>query len=251
MLNLISKVFSKAEISKEQEQRKIVLNVYDMLQPGFITNFGYAMGIGIYHSGIEIGEHEYCFGGHDYEHVTGVFMVQPKIGPQGPLFKQSLHMGYTNLSKKQVDKVLQEISKEYIGTSYNLLTRNCNHFSEDLCKRLTGKTAPGWINRAAKLGTMFPCVIPTEWVEPPDAQTGSERTESPSSSCSSNTPLKKPTATKKKRHSESTESIRLARTAVMEDDEIDCSSPVKEPDTYRPEVIRSATRLSITAPITF
>lgn len=104
-------------------------------------------------------------------------------------------MGYTNLSKKQVDKVLQDISKEYIGTSYNLLTRyaiqkkvlseificvhthsisyrNCNHFSEDLCKRLTGKTAPGWINRAAKLGTMFPCVIPTEWVEPPDAQTG-------------------------------------------------------------------------------
>lgn len=43
--------------------------------------------IGIYHSGIEIGEHEYCFGGHDYEHVTGVFMVQPKIGPQGLLFK--------------------------------------------------------------------------------------------------------------------------------------------------------------------
>ncbi|KAG2231307.1 hypothetical protein INT48_006418 [Thamnidium elegans] len=265
MFNLISKVFNKAEISKEQEQRKIVLNVYDMLQPGFITNFGYAMGI-------EIGEHEYCFGGHDYEHVTGVFMVQPKIGPQGPLFKQSIHMGYTNLSKKQVDKVLQDISKEYIGTSYNLLTRNCNHFSEDLCKRLTGKTAPGWINRAAKLGTMFPCVIPTEWVEPPDAQTGnytfffffflkkkklvyipvwSERTESPSSSCSSNAPLKKPTVTKKKRHSESTESIRMVRTPVMEDDEIDCSSPVKEPDTYRPEVIRSATQLSIVAPVTF
>ncbi|KAI9363580.1 PPPDE putative peptidase domain-containing protein [Pilaira anomala] len=173
MFNLISKVFTKTEISKEQEQRKIVLNVYDMLQPGFITNFGYALGIGIYHSGIEIGEHEYCFGGHDYEHVTGVFMVQPKIGPQGLLFKQSIHMGYTDLSKKQVDKVLQDISKEYIGTSYNLLTRNCNHFSEELCKRLTGKAVPGWINRAAKLGTMFPCVIPTEWVEPPDAvQTG-------------------------------------------------------------------------------
>lgn len=42
---------------------------------------------GIYHSGIEIGEHEYCFGGHDYENVTGVFMVQPKVGPQGLLFK--------------------------------------------------------------------------------------------------------------------------------------------------------------------
>lgn len=59
------------------------------------------------------------------------------------------------------------------------------------------------------------------------------------------------TTTKKKRHSESTESIRMVRTPVMEDDEIDCSSPVKEPDTYRPEVIRSATQLSIAAPVTF
>jgi hypothetical protein len=154
---------------------------------------------------------------------------------------------------------------------------------------LTGKQAPGWINRAAKLGTMFPCVIPTEWVEPPDANNngnvnifikadkysqkqtvGSDTSGSPSSSsCSSNTPLnqrdsKKPPmkieiATKKKRHSStsptsrrpsgSTDSIQLVRTPVIEDDEIDCSSPVKEPDTHRPEVIRSATQLSITAPV--
>lgn len=297
MFNLFRNVFNKTEISAEQEQRKVILNVYDMLQPGFLTNFGYALGIGIYHSGIEIGEHEYCFGGHDYENVTGVFMVQPKVGPQGLLFKQSIHMGYTELTQKEVDKVLQDISKEYIGTSYNLLTRNCNHFSEDLGRRLTGKSAPGWINRAAKLGTMFPCVIPTEWVEPPEAN-GSETTASPSSSCSSNTPLKKKTskvkvstkpapppvitttkqattaavitssptspttltATKKKNHrrsstpsarrlSGSTESIRIVRTPVMEDDEIDCSSPVKEPDAHRPEVIRSATQLSIAAPV--
>lgn len=32
-------------------------------------------------------------------------------------------MGYTELTQKQVDKVLQDISKEYVGTSYNLLTR--------------------------------------------------------------------------------------------------------------------------------
>jgi hypothetical protein len=155
---------------------------------------------------------------------------------------------------------------------------------------LTGKQAPGWVNRAAKLGTMFPCVIPTEWVEPPDAnnngngkiqlfkvykiryllkQLGSDTSGSPSSSsCSSNTPLnqKKPPpmkieiVAKKKRRSTttsptsrrpsgSTDSIQLVRTPVMEDDEIDCSSPVKEPDTHRPEVIRSATQLSITAPV--
>lgn len=77
-------------------------------------------------------------------------------------------MGYTDLSEAQVKEVLHEISHEFVGTSYNLLTRNCNHFTHELCKKLTNKGAPGWINRAAKLGTMFPCVIPDEWIEPPE-----------------------------------------------------------------------------------
>ncbi|KAI8078952.1 PPPDE putative peptidase domain-containing protein [Gilbertella persicaria] len=230
MFNLIKSALNKSEVDSEQEKRKITLNVYDMLQPGFLTNLGFLLGIGIYHSGIEIGEHEYCFGGHDYEHVTGVFMVKPKVGPQGLLFKQSIHMGYTNLTQREIEQVLQDISKEYMGTSYKLLTRNCNHFSEDLCKRLTGKAAPGWINRAAKLGTMFPCVIPTEWIEPPEADN------------SLNAPLKTPPPMRTKK--ESSES--LVKT-TLENDAFDYS--LKEPDTHRPEVIRSATQLSITAPI--
>lgn len=48
--------------------------------------------------------------------------------------------------------------------------RNCNHFTSDFCRRLVGRSAPGWINRAAKIGTMFPCVVPTEWVEPPESE---------------------------------------------------------------------------------
>ncbi|KAG9072081.1 hypothetical protein KI688_006304 [Linnemannia hyalina] len=36
--------------------------------------------------------------------------------------------------------------------------------------RLTGSRPPAWINRAAKLGTMFPCVVPQGWVEPPSAE---------------------------------------------------------------------------------
>ena len=55
--------------------------------------------------------------------------------------------------------------------------RNCNHFTDELCKRLTGKTPPGWINRAAKLGTMFPCVIPDEWIEPPEFEAESKYKE--------------------------------------------------------------------------
>ncbi|CAO3617206.1 unnamed protein product [Cunninghamella blakesleeana] len=153
--------------------KTVFVNVYDMLEPSFLTSFGYyALGIGIYHSGVEICGKEYCFGGHEYKNITGVFAVEAKSGPPGLSFKQSISIGYTQLTNDQIHKVIQDISKEYVGTSYNLLTRNCNHFTDDLCVLLTGKHAPSWINRAAKLGTMFPCVIPTatDWIEPPDLE---------------------------------------------------------------------------------
>ncbi|KAI8137350.1 PPPDE putative peptidase domain-containing protein [Fennellomyces sp. T-0311] len=169
MFEAVCNGFWKSRISSQNTDKlKVLINVYDMLEPSALTNIGYALGVGIYHSGIEVGGREYCFGGHEYENLTGVFAVEPKIGPPGVLYKQSIPMGYTDLSEHEIAQILQTISHEFGGTTYNLLTRNCNHFTDDLCKRLTGKAAPGWINRAAKLGTMFPCVIPDEWIEPPE-----------------------------------------------------------------------------------
>lgn len=69
---------------------------------------------------------------------------------------------------------MREASELFKGREYNLLTRNCNHFTSFLVERLTGKRAPGWINRAAGIGVALPCVVPREWVAPPeyDAQDG-------------------------------------------------------------------------------
>lgn len=66
---------------------------------------------------------------------------------------------------------MKEVSEEFLGTNYNLLTNNCNHFTSALCERLTGKAAPGWVNRAASIGLALPCVVPKEWIAPPDHET--------------------------------------------------------------------------------
>ena len=63
-------------------------------------------------------------------------------------------------------------SPDWHGTSYDLLKRNCNTFSNELCMLLTGKGAPKWINRAASVGSSLPCLVPAEhfsqrWIEPP------------------------------------------------------------------------------------
>lgn len=47
-----------------------------------------------------------------------------------------------------------------MGTSYNLLTKNCNHFTSFLCQKLTGRSAPSWLNRAASIGVALPCEYP-------------------------------------------------------------------------------------------
>ncbi len=70
-----------------------------------------------------------------------------------------------------METTIREASEEFQGTAYNLLTKNCNHFTSYLCHKLTGHPAPGWLNRAASIGVALPCVVPREWIEPPDFDT--------------------------------------------------------------------------------
>lgn len=86
--------------------------------------------------------------------------------------------------------VIQSFQRDstWDGPSYDLLNRNCNHFSDALAFALTGRHAPAWINRAAWIGLQLPCLVPNVsllqitfarvvlnslrqgWVEPPQAQ---------------------------------------------------------------------------------
>lgn len=47
---------------------------------------------------------------------------------------------------------MEKLAEEYSGNTYHLITKNCNHFCNDVCTRLTGKPIPRWVNRLARLG---------------------------------------------------------------------------------------------------
>lgn len=38
--------------------------------------------------------------------------------------------------------------------------RNCNHFADQLCRRLTGVGSPPWVNRLAGVGAAFKWALP-------------------------------------------------------------------------------------------
>lgn len=93
---------------------------------------------------------EYAFGAHEQSN-TGIFEVEPKRCP-GFTFRKSILIGKTDMDAKEVQLLLQKLATEYSGNTYNLITRNCNHFCNDLCMRLTKKSIPNWVNRLARLG---------------------------------------------------------------------------------------------------
>lgn len=65
-------------------------------------------------------------------------------------YRETVPLGSTTLTKVRIDKIIQELSNEWVGTSYDLLSRNCNHFCEELCSRLGVQKVP------SKSSMLFP-----------------------------------------------------------------------------------------------
>lgn len=140
-------------------------------QPGRFSSFLWAMGTSLLHSGVVINGREYAYGGHDRRGVTGVYWTRPKTLPPGGTFKSEILHGFTLSPQHEIDAIIHDVSNEFQGTAYNLLTKNCNHFTAYLCQRLTGRAGPNWLNRAASIGVALPCIVPRDWIEPPEYDT--------------------------------------------------------------------------------
>ncbi|KAI0436245.1 PPPDE putative peptidase domain-containing protein [Xylaria telfairii] len=150
---------------------EIIINVYDLLSPGRLSSLLWTVGTSLLHSGVVINGKEYAYGGHDRRGVTGVYWTQPKNEPPGGTFRLEILQGFTFATQVEIDTIIQRASAEFDGSAYNILTRNCNHFTSYLCQKLTGRPGPSWLNRAASIGVAFPCVVPRDWIEPPDFET--------------------------------------------------------------------------------
>ncbi|KAI1110899.1 PPPDE putative peptidase domain-containing protein [Nemania sp. NC0429] len=150
---------------------EIIINVYDLLPPGRLSSVLWTVGASLLHSGVVINGKEYAYGGHERRGVTGVYWTQPGTEPAGGTFRTEILQGFTFATQAEIDAIVRRASLDFDGSAYNILTRNCNHFTSHLCQRLTGRPGPAWLNRAASIGVAFPCVVPRDWIEPPDFET--------------------------------------------------------------------------------
>lgn len=139
--------FPKVKSKYGPDSIPVYLNVYDLTP---MNGYAYWAGFGIFHSGVEVHGVEYAFGAHDYP-TSGVFEVEPRQCP-GFEFRRSILIGTTCFDRGQVHEFMEHHATNYNGDSYHLIVKNCNHFSNDICYKLTGKKIPQWVNRMAKLG---------------------------------------------------------------------------------------------------
>ncbi|KAL0380358.1 UNVERIFIED_CONTAM: DeSI-like protein [Sesamum angustifolium] len=145
----------KSSVKSGRGSAAVHLNVYDLTS---VNGYAYWLGLGVYHSGVQVHGVEYAFGAHEYP-TTGIFEGQPKQC-EGFRFRKSILMGWTEMSPGEVRRVMEELAEKYRGNAYNLITKNCNHFCNDACVRLTGNPIPNWVNRLARIGFLCKCIIP-------------------------------------------------------------------------------------------
>ncbi|KAH6770902.1 PPPDE putative thiol peptidase family protein [Perilla frutescens var. hirtella] len=138
---------------------EVILHVYDVTNSGSdktnntimqinkIFKDGIGLG-GIFHSAV-YGDEEWSFGFCD--HGTGVFSCPPTKNPMYT-YRESIILGKTSFSIFKVNQILRELSREWPGQSYDLLSKNCNHFCDQFCERLGVPKLPGWVNRFAHAG---------------------------------------------------------------------------------------------------
>ncbi|CAN6573123.1 unnamed protein product [Malus baccata var. baccata] len=155
---LCKKSVCRSAIEEEEEDSgsvPVYLNVYD-LSP--FNGYAYWLGLGVYHSGVQVHGVEYAFGAHEHP-TSGIFEGEPKKC-DGFTFRKSILIGKTIVGPLEVRAVWEGLAAKYKGNAYNLVTKNCNHFCNDACITLTGNPIPSWVNRLARIGFLCNCVLP-------------------------------------------------------------------------------------------
>jgi len=146
-------VANQAVMGDFDEDSEVILHVYDIVESGLLRRANQVLqglGTGAFHVGVEVYGWEWSFG--DSSSGTGVFYCKPKVCGSKQ-YRESVSIGTTAFSGKEVDIIIRRMEQEWPGESYDLFRRNCCHFCEQLCRLLVRNGAvPPWISTLSGVG---------------------------------------------------------------------------------------------------
>ena len=95
---------------------------------------------GIWHTGVVVYNNEYYFGGGIQCSPYGNFSASQGLYPV-----QLLVIGETNQTKQSLEQYIASINHRFTANTYDLLTNNCNNFSDTICRFLCSTGIPSYI----------------------------------------------------------------------------------------------------------
>ena len=138
MWNLFKCQKKKEKFDKNDELDKIIieikkesglgvyLNVYHLT---FLNYFLQLLGFGFFHTSLEINDTEYSFklcSGDE----SGIFFNKFKDGIDKKWLKEKIYLGKTSYDFNSVNEIFKLHIPFWLGKSYDLFKKNCNHFTK-------------------------------------------------------------------------------------------------------------------------
>lgn len=120
-----------------QQQGRVQLLVYDLSRGMAIAMSQSILGQqieGIWHTGIQVFDTEYFFGGGIQAQPQGLFALQHQMTAV-----RTLDIGVTAKTKAELQAFLMSIQSTFNSSTYDLLRNNCNNFSDTVSLFLVGK----------------------------------------------------------------------------------------------------------------
>ncbi|CAF0844358.1 unnamed protein product [Adineta steineri] len=143
----------------------VYLNLYDL--GGCINTCVHSLGLLFYHCAVQTHSAEYGYMGHPYR-FTGLYKTS-KHDSRFHLYhlRNSIEIGWTWFSEKEIDKILHDLKSFYIGCDYHTINKNSIHFAKYLLEQLSNDSQlkhlepikilafPSYIDRGRRLTQTF------------------------------------------------------------------------------------------------
>mmetsp|Transcript_49726 Transcript_49726/g.144274 ORF Transcript_49726/g.144274 Transcript_49726/m.144274 type:complete len:244 (-) Transcript_49726:72-803(-) len=137
----------------EQGPTPVTLQIYDAGGTEMVKNVNTllrAVGTGAFHTGVEVYGKEWSFG-FTNDGSSGIFSCPPRCC-KTHAYRESVAMGETDFSQLDVEALLLELAGHWRGGHYDVLRRNCTHFSEEFLRKLGLGPVPTWVGNIALAG---------------------------------------------------------------------------------------------------